>query len=271
MDDLQNIHLRLQSLPLPAEALHIRQAAPAKALVQLADAAGMVKLALHPISVHLLRQEAAAYDAAGPVGYDRPRFTLLQDQGHWAAALLSWEHGQALSRWTSLNRRGGPYEQGACPVSLDSLLQPLPSARQTDHWCRRILRHWPGESALAAPAHGDFVHWNMLRRDSGQTLLLDYEYYHPHRSAGFDRCYWTLVPLLRRTAGKVLARWSMGILAARIGLCRRDMAIAITEHLSVLEQEAHITDFPRLSGQAAMIRRRFLQEAYSYALEQLLA
>lgn len=243
-----------------------------KVMVRLADGAGYVKLALHPLSAALLRNEAAAYGEVPPPGYVRPRFRLLMDRGEWAAAWLSAEEGEPFSRWGALGARPGPFEGApAAEARLDTYLGSLGDTPRLDRWRRALTGRHGAETILLGASHGDFVHWNVLRPAQGRAILFDFEYYSTRRSPAFDRCHWMMAPLLRRGLGIAAARWGAAVLAARLGVSRRDLAIAVTEHAARLEGEHDMPDFAALTGSAAMERRLALLRSYDALMARLLS
>lgn len=266
---VDGIAARLRGLDLPAEAVEHCHGLLRKVLLRLAGGAGYVKLALHPLSAALLRNEAHAYARPAPPGYGRPAFRLLADEGDWAAAWLSDAAGRPFGRRAALIRRHGPFEGvSAAEVSVAEHLATLDGAARLDAWRRRLVARHGDERLTLTPSHGDFVHWNMLRTTNGRVFALDFEYYSPARSVLFDRCHWTMAPLLRRDIGLHGARGA-GLLAAYLGVSRRDLAIAVAEHAARLEKEHAMTDFVALTGADAMKRRLALLNAYDTLMARL--
>jgi hypothetical protein len=264
------IAARLRGLDLPADAMHCRYGLLRKVLVRLANGAGYVKLALHPLSAALLRNEAQAYAEPCPPDYGRPRFRLLADDGDWAAAWLSVETGRQFSRWTALTPRRGPFETGGmADTTVADHLAALSGTPRLDAWQQGLTRRHGCEPLKLARSHGDFINWNLLHRSDGRAIVLDFEYYAPARSLAFDRCHWTMAPILRRGSGIHAAKWGAALLATCLGVSRRDLAIAVAEHAARLEKEHAMADFVALTGAAAMMRRTALLNAYDVLMAQL--
>jgi hypothetical protein len=254
---------RLAELGIDARPSLIRYGLLRKAVVELADGAGIVKFALHPVSANLLRNEAVAYAAPPPTGFDRASFRMLVDGGDWAAAWLSHQPGRVPSRWTALNRRAGPYETRAYGErKLEDHLDRLAGSARLEGWRRRVLALWSGETLAIGPSHGDFLYWNLLKsRGARHPTLLDFEYSAPDRSRAFDRCQWTLVPLLRQIGRRgwgMPPRW----LARYLGVALFELAVAVMEHTSVIEEENRLPDIAALYGAEALARRAALLRGY---------
>lgn len=260
---------RLAGLRLSGRPAHIHYGLLRKAVVRLDDGS-FVKLALHPISTALLRNEAAAYAAAAPRRYVRPKFRLLADCGEWAAAWLSPGDGCAMSRWSSMRRRPGPFEDvPGRPTNVADYLGRLETTPRFEPWKKAIIDRWGDAPLTLTPSHGDFVHWNMLARNGAPTLL-DYEYYSPERARSFDRCLWTLVPLLRRPAGRAMARLAGGLWASHLGVGQAELLAVLYEHASAMTVELDMPDFAALSGNDAVRRRNLLLDAYETLMRRLL-
>ncbi|WP_448188449.1 hypothetical protein [Azospirillum sp. sgz301742] len=194
-------------------ALHMRKIA-----VVLDDGAGFVKVALHPASVAAVRVEAAAY--AGPLPaapYGRPVLKRFHDGGDWAALWLSAEAGRPMPSWRSLLPRPGPFEDRfSTRPAADLLGDPMPPP--FEDWRRRLVDRFGDCTVRTAPAHGDFIYWNVLSGGPDGPVLIDFEQHEPCAPASHDRLFWTFVPLARKA---LALRCGQALAAAAPALARR--------------------------------------------------
>lgn len=209
--DGHDIAHRLSAAGIDAEPIRTDRLQFGRLAVRLGDGAGFVKLAFGGFAVALARREAAAYAAPPPRSpFVRPALLGFHDGDDWAVLWLSHADGIPQSRWRSLLVRSGPFDQG---VGGKSVVRPLsavlaemvpegegdPRSAVTRH-SRGLLDEEGDRPVACRRAHGDFIHWNVLRRRAAPPTLIDFEYGVANAPLGHDRLYWTAVPLLRRAA-----------------------------------------------------------------------
>lgn len=264
----------LATLGIAAAPLAVRRHALGKIGIRLADGAGFVKLAPSPATAAGLRHEAAAYRLAPPPApYRRPTLIRFHDGGDWAALWLEAEMATPWPRRHALLPRPGPYEALAAGHRPLGSLMPATAAPDFARWHHR-LREQHGDRAIAvAPAHGDFVYWNLL----DGPVLLDFEHFAPAAPRHHDRLSWTFVPLGRRAMAL-----GLGDLAAAAGprLARRllpdhdsaeaELALFVLHHAERLAAESRLVAEEHIEDHAAQRHRDRLLSLYPRVLARLL-
>lgn len=253
--------------------LHMRKIA-----VVLEDGAGFVKLALHPVSAAAVRVEAAAYAGPPPASpYGRPVLKRFHDGGDWAALWLSAEAGRPMPSWRSLLPRPGPFEdRSSARLAADLLGNPMPPP--FEDWRRRLLDRFGDRAVRTAPAHGDFIYWNVLSGGPAGPVLIDFEQHEPCAPASHDRLFWTFVPLARKAlslrcgralaaAAPVLAR-RLAPEAERPGL---ELSLLILRHGARMAAEHGHPDIGQLYGPETVRLQRGLVALYGRVLGRLLS
>jgi hypothetical protein len=265
----------LAALGITTPAVSVRRHTLGKFGIRLAAEAGFIKLAPTRATIAGLRHEAAAYaQLPPPAPYRRPTLIGFHDDGDWAALWLKTETAAPWPRWRALVPRPGPYETlvaGRQPIG--GLMPPAPAADFAGWHYRLLDRH--GDRVIAvAPAHGDFIYWNLL----DGPVLLDFEHFLEHAPRHYDRLSWTIVPLGRRAMALGLGRQAA---AAGPWLARRllpegdgaeaELALFLLHHAARLEAENQLVAAADIEDHAAQRQRDRLLAFYPLLLARLLA
>jgi hypothetical protein len=242
--------------------------------IRLSDGAGFVKLAPDPTSAAALRREARVYAAPPPPPpYRRPVPIAFHDGGDWAVLWLEMEAAAPFGRWRALRPRPGPYEaQGRGKRTL-SALAPAQMSPRFAAWRGRLLDRHGDEEIAVAPAHGDFVYWNLL----DGPVLLDFEHFEECAPLHQDRLSWTIVPFGRRVMalgfGEVAAAAGPTLAQAllpdrRSAVC--ELALFLLRHADRLERETRLVAAQGIDDTAAQLQRDRLLALYPLLLAGLL-
>jgi hypothetical protein len=231
------------------------------------------KLALHPLSVALLRHEADCLARLpAPPGYRVPSLQHFHDGGDWAVSVTGMEAGAPPASWRALLGRAGPFEAAAAADRpLADHLAPLATTPRLTRWSERLQRRYSAERLVPiGGSHGDFVYWNLLQTSTGSPVLLDFDYFRPDRSRQHDRCFWTWAPLAAKAVAWGRERW---LAAASPVLARGEgslaMALMLVEHGALMEQEHALPDIGMLYGAADLSVRLRLLDLYDAAVTRL--
>lgn len=260
----------LKAAGVPAPAVEHRALNGGKTLLRLADGAGIIKLARHPVGRALVRAEAAAYRALAPdPPYVRPNLLGFHDGDGATLLWMTQLPGSALSRWASLSPQPGPFDRHAVDERSLTDLLPESATNWTAVWRPRVADRWRGLLLPAGPSHGDFVYWNLLRQPGGAMGLLDYEHYEAVSPAGADRLFWRLSPLCgfasRHGGWETLHRLAYRLAPPPL------LALVVLRHGDRISREDSLPDSATLYDRSTIDRRRRLMVLYAKLLDRLLA
>ena len=169
----------------------------------------VVKLAFHPYSIALLQKEAEGYEMCGALqshSFCFPRYELVDSAEPCAIAVMEAVSGNPAKIWhfprETFTRLWGVKES----VPLAEYLRQKESAlvdvcALPESWkaiVEKIFARFGNRPVPVSPSHGDFIYWNLLCGEQGESYLLDLEYFSRSRSACFDDWHWFLFPLARK-------------------------------------------------------------------------
>jgi hypothetical protein len=278
----QHAHDCLSGLGLQVDWSNAAPGHLGKWLLPRIDSTDYIKLAPTPAAASRLRLEAAAYASARPAAeYVLAGFSLLADRDDWAVAVLTGLAHRPCRRRAALSRRCGPFEhlintggtvaQVVAEMALDKRFQP---------WAERLIRQAGDVAAERAPAHGDFVYWNLGIMADRRLALFDLEYYQPLRYRHFDRLYWSLLPVCRQavrrpwlaallvTLAPMLAAW---LLPRQQPLWPgHGMALMLLDHGNEMAAEHADPVTAALFAPETLVLRKRLLQLYERLLARLL-
>jgi hypothetical protein len=156
----------------------------------------IAKISFGAAGARVLEQEAAALDEIHAVADGVPRLlglhqtegiTVLRMEYLTGKAIGPGESGEALrllGRWIT-NREPQPLTDFPEWNSIESALSNDEAGRQT---LERLSR----ERLRPVICHGDFARWNLLQREAGGLVVLDWEWGHSHGLPGIDLVHYFL-------------------------------------------------------------------------------
>jgi len=173
----------------------------------------------------VLQQEARALRELQPLAAGVPCLLGLHQAGDATMLRMPYLTG----------RRIGPGESAAALRLLDRWITGLPLQAITAYpeWAaielalslgdagRKALERLSRETLRPVVCHGDFARWNLLRRDDGSLLALDWEWGHNNGLAGIDLVHFFLQDA--RLVKRLGCRRALGVTRAALATpgCRQ--------------------------------------------------
>lgn len=168
----------------------------------------LAKIALHPYSVQLMRQEALGYRLAPSIvndAYSLPDHQLIAANHSLGISLLSRVRGTRYRLWKfpphTMTSLGGIVNKISLAKYIENKLEFLSTGIPKDDLtslAARIIDRYGNIVVSLSPSHGDFASWNLLRGNDGKSYLLDLEYFKLDRVAFFDDWHWFIFPFAWR-------------------------------------------------------------------------
>ena len=254
----------------------------------------VAKIALHPFSVGLLKNEAVGRVSANLQGASSP-FIISDNK---AVLLMTGEPGSQAPRSMWLNCPAPPFPYACNMLPVDVYRSRFSRSSTSSLWQNDIamyvdilLNRVQNAALPIGESHGDFVYWNCLQSAQALTII-DFESYSEARIAGYDLWYWYVLPLVRLAVRRrqtrifagvlpLIARWlwRYRLVTADRNLAHCDQEPSLASDLSLgltlLEHEAQMLEehtFPdiiALIGKDAFALRKEVCRAYNLVLERV--
>lgn len=172
------------------------------------DEDNIFKIALHPSSVQMMRQEAQGYEFASRLVqdvYSFPRFCHVTAKESLGIARLDKIDGSRLRLWQfpqhTLTSLHGISRHISLEKYLENIIITLKTGDERDTLyllAEKMLRCSGKFLVPLSPSHGDFASWNLIRDVSGRINILDFEHFRRERVSYFDDWHWFVLPIASR-------------------------------------------------------------------------